>query len=203
MNNNERQCLVFYTIWHNEDLSCLQICIVAGPKKICFNDSGTTSACIDFRSIFIFRRLLLSKARTKASSTPKARTNHKMCETFIFYHICGHVLSGKTIKCSAKILKQLELQSDFDEVVPRNITPVKGILPIRTCSPSSSSSTESPADCGEVTKSYLAPTLCKQCEQNDLICKSLHAEPGLRYNIIRQWTAMNKENASDTNSITL
>lgn len=113
-----------------------------------------------------------------------------MCEGFSFVHICGHILSSKKIKCSIRICKQLDIHTTSNEIQLEAVTPIKRILPVKVSSPLVSK--EVSVDCLDTTKSYLIPSLCKQCEVNGLIHDAVQADPDLWYDIVRQWSRHRK-----------
>lgn len=97
----------------------------------------------------------------------------RMCETFLLYHLCGHVYSKKVWKCSRDIERQLELTKSSEDI------PKYPVQPFFT-------KTAPCLDCQDPA-SFLKPTLCEKCEQVGVINDWLKSDPAMKFEIVKEW----------------
>ncbi|KAK5943290.1 hypothetical protein PMZ80_004297 [Knufia obscura] len=96
-----------------------------------------------------------------------------MCETFLFYHLCGHIHSKKVWKCSKEIERQLDSAKSDDDAPTHPSQP-------------SFTGTGSCLD-GNGPESFLKPTLCEKCEKAGVISDWLKNDPAMRFEIVKEW----------------
>lgn len=137
-----------------------------------------------------------------------------MCETFVFYHLCGHIHSKKVWKCSKAVERHLELAAINDNVEKKSTKPTKPVkaknsrssksqpsLTIQTTFNSSSiypgrrsrsSSPTSPTRlCASEEKTrerFIKPNLCTKCAETGVISDWLAQDPIMRFNLVKEWS---------------
>ncbi|KAJ9652937.1 hypothetical protein H2198_007846 [Neophaeococcomyces mojaviensis] len=135
-----------------------------------------------------------------------------MCNTYIFYHICGHIHVQKTIKCSNAIKCQLVLAGSSKINHTRSskrfnsepILTTRSLAPLLTSSkrlslsislPTVSSTSRHPTHLSKDTCHLddilphitLIPDACTSCTKLAVISAWLNGDPSLRFEIVREW----------------
>lgn len=104
-----------------------------------------------------------------------------MCETYTFYHLCGHIQTTKTLKCLGRIQNQLQpiCYDENDEACP---------------SPESMSLVDPdfPDQCVDIPEIILNPTLCEGCDKVELLSNYICTQPCRKYEIIKEWSKNKK-----------
>ncbi len=118
----------------------------------------------------------------RQTSTPKIvsyfrKVNHhvtltKMCRTFTFYHLCGHIHHNHTIPCSSPV--------PFTSSPPASHAPSPTYPDTKILSPS-------PSCVDVVNEPHHYPTLCNSCKAVGLVSDWFAKSPHARTEAILEW----------------